>query len=246
MDRKIAVITGASRGIGRSIAITLAKQGYEIVINYNDSEKDAQKTLKDVKIFTDGMLIKADVAKISDVEKMSDIIKEKYENIDVLVNNAGKILRPGNWNKVTDADWDRTYQINAKGTFNCIRLMSHLFRTDKVGHIINIASTVGESGAAAVISYGAAKAAVINMTLAFAKEFAPNIVVNAVAPGNIDTEMTLAAGKDLVDWIISVTPMKRLGTPQEVADLVSFLASDNANFITGQVISIDGGYSLKI
>ena len=246
MDRKIAVITGASRGIGRCIAITLAKQGYEIVINYNDSEKEAQKTLADVKNYTDGTLVKADVSKFSDVQKMSNIIKEKYGNIDVLVNNAGKILRPGNWNIVTDIDWDRTYQINAKGTFNCIRLMSHLFRKDKVGHIVNIASTVGESGAAAVISYGASKAAVINMTLAFAKEFAPNIVVNAVAPGNIDTEMTSGAGKDLVDWIINVTPMHRLGTPQEVADLVAFLGSDNSNFITGQVISIDGGYSLKI
>lgn len=245
MRKKVAVVTGASRGIGRSIAITLAKLNYQVIVNYNKCEKEALDVLAEIRKYSEGMLCKADVSEMQEVKYMAKQIKDNYGVIDVLVNNAGKIIRPGQWDVISDEDWDRTYQINAKGAFNCIKVMEPLFNKESVGHIINIASTVGEAGGAAVVAYGAAKAALINMTLSFAKQFAPDIVVNAVAPGNIDTEMTRGAGKDLVDWVIDVTPLKRLGTAQEVADLVAFLCSDNANFITGQIIDIDGGYSWR-
>lgn len=240
---RVAVVTGASRGIGKAIAVTLAKDGFDVVLNYNKSVEKAEQTLLEVRDISNGYMYQADVSDTDAVKGMVNFVKERYGKIDVLVNNAGKIIRPGNWDIITDYDWDLTYKINAKGMYNCVRYFAPLFTNERIGHIVNLSSTVGECGAAPVISYGAAKAAVINMSRSFARQFAPNIMVNVVAPGNIDTDMTAGAGKELVDWTIGVTPLKRLGKPQEVADLVCFLCSDKANFITGQVIDIDGGYA---
>ena len=242
--KKVAVVTGASRGIGKSIAIKLAEEGYEVVINYNQSESDAKDTLEKVNKYTKGMIIKADVSKREEVKKMAEEISKKYACIDVLVNNAGAILRPGNWDKISDEDFNKTLDINVKGVHNCIYYLKPLLNKEKVTHIVNIASTVGENGAAGVLAYGAAKAAVINITKSLAKEFAPSITVNAISPGNIATEMTAGAGEELISYVCENTPMKRLGEPKEVAELAAFLASDKANFITGQVINIDGGYAL--
>ena len=245
MKKKTVVVTGASRGIGRCIAVSFARQGYVVVANYNESRAAAEETLAQINTYSEGYIYKADVSDSDEVKALAQFVKATVGVIDVLVNNAGKIVRPGNWDVISDDDWDYTYKVNAKGTYLCIKELVPLFRNNSVGLIISISATVGATGAAAVIAYGAAKASVINMTKSFAAAFAPDITVNSVAPGNIDTDMTTGAGKELVDWIVSVTPMKRLGTPQEVADLVIFLGSDKANFITGQVIDIDGGYSWR-
>lgn len=245
MKKKVALVTGASRGIGKAIAIDLAKNNYIVVINYFSNEEEAKEVLKEVNLYSEGYLIKADVSSIREVNNMYEKVKEEYNRLDVLVNNAGAIIRPGGWKEISEKDWQRTIDINLKGVFNCIKVFADLLRKSLNGRIINLTSTVGISAVAPVIAYGAAKAGVINLTNAFAKELAPNITVNAIAPGNIDTDMTRGAGKELVDWVIDNTPMKRLGEPEEVAYLVSFLASEKSSFITGQIIEIAGGYDLR-
>jgi 3-oxoacyl-[acyl-carrier protein] reductase len=244
MDRKIAVVTGASRGIGRCIAFQLAKENYYVVANYCNNSTQAKDTLLNIKNYSDGMCIRADVSDVDAVKKMKTDIIKLFGKIDVLVNNAGSIVRPGHWREIDEEAWDRTFAINTKGAFNCIRAFAELLDKNGHGKIVNIASTVGEDGVAAVAAYSAAKAAVINITKMFAKELAPSITVNAVSPGNINTEMTQGAGPEIVKAVIEATPLKRLGEPFEVAHLVSFLCSEKASFITGQIIDIDGGFSL--
>lgn len=140
---KVALVTGASRGIGKSIAIKLAKLGYAVIINYKSSEEDAKDTLDIVNKYSRGLLIRADVSDIKDIKNMADKISEEYDHIDLLVNNAGSIIRPGNWDKISDEDFDNTININAKGVYNGIRYMKSLFNKDNICHIVNIASTVG-------------------------------------------------------------------------------------------------------
>lgn len=243
--KKVALVTGASRGIGKSIAVDLAKSNYIVIINYLKCDSEAKKTLSEVLKYSDGILIKADVSDVDAVESMKKTIEDNYGRLDVLVNNAGQIIRPGDWENISTTDWDRTFDVNCKGTFNCIKTFAPLLKSSQSGRIVNLASTVGFAAAPPVIAYSAAKASIINMTNAFAKALAPNVTVNAVAPGNIDTEMTQSAGERLVKWVIDATPMKRLGQPEEVAALVNFLCSDNASFITGQIIEIAGGYDLR-
>lgn len=245
MKNKVAVVTGASRGIGKAIAIELAKNNIDVVINYTKNEVAAEKTLSEVKKYADGICIKADVSNQNEVAEMKNIVKERFGQVDILVNNAGVIVRPGDWKNISNESFNRTLDVNLKGCFNCIKEFSSLISTSKEGRIVNLSSTCGKSGVTAVVAYSAAKAGVINLTNQFAKELAPNVTVNAVAPGNIDTDMTREAGDNLIDYVINETPCKRLGTAEEVANLVSFLVSDKAAFITGQVIDIDGGYNLR-
>ena len=245
MEKRVALVTGASRGIGRAIAIDFAKNDYIVVINYFSNEEYAKEVLDEVNLYSEGYLVKADVSNIDDVNKICEEIKEKYNRLDVLVNNAGAIIRPSGWNEISEENWQRTIDINLKGVFNCIKIFNELLNKSENGRIINLTSTVGISAATPVIAYSAAKAGVINLTNAFAKELAPNITVNAIAPGNIDTDMSRSAGQELIDWVIENSPMKRLGKPEEVAYLVTFLASEKASFITGQVIEVAGGYDLR-
>lgn len=245
MKKRVALVTGASRGIGKAVAIDLAKNNYIVVINYLTNETKALEVLEEVNKYSEGYLFKADVSKTDEVEKMRKDIIEKYGQIDVLVNNAGAIIRPGNWDIISDEDWSKTIDINLKSCFLCIKTFANDLKMSNYGRIINLTSTVGRSGCTPVIAYGAAKAGIVNLTNAFAKELAPNITVNAIAPGNIDTDMTTGAGEALVNRVIDNTPMKRLGKPEEVAYLVSFLASEKSSFITGQVIDVAGGYDLN-
>ena len=240
--KKVAVVTGASGGIGSAIAITLAREGYLVVGSYYKSKDNAEKTLMEVRRYSDGIMIQVDVSVTDEVMRMASIVEQKFDGINCLVNCAGHIYRPEIWNLIDDDQWNNSYLVNAKGTYNCIRAFRRLFRDNTVGRIVNIASIVGKNGSPNVIAYSAAKAAVINLTKSFAESFAPNILVNSVSPGNIDTEMTMSADKSFIDHVIDATPLHRLGTAQEVADVVSFLCSDKASFIVGQNIDVDGGY----
>ena len=241
---KVAVVTGISRGIGKSIALELAKDGFVVIGSYYEKKEEAELVLEEINRYSSGFIFRVDVSNVNEVNDLYNFVVEKYDKLDVLVNNAGAIIRPGDYKGISDNDFNKTIDINLKGTFNCIKIFADLIKKSSNGRIINLASTVGREGCTPVVAYSVAKAGVINLTKAFARELAPNVTVNAIAPGNIDTDMTKSAGGALVSWVIDNTPMKRLGEPEEVAYLVSFLASEKASFITGQIIDVAGGYDL--
>ncbi|MCD6477919.1 MAG: 3-oxoacyl-ACP reductase FabG [Candidatus Aenigmarchaeota archaeon] len=246
LRNKVAIITGSGRGIGKAIAIEFAREGCVVVVNYLHSEEEAMKTVEEIKqIGSDAFPIKADVSKINDVKMMIEKTLEKFGRVDILVNNAGVITRPGDYKNMSEEDFNKTIDVNLKGVYNCIKAVIPAMKKQGNGRIINIASVFGMLGAAPVAAYCAAKAGVINLTKSFAKELAPEILVNCVAPGTIDTEMTRAGGEELIKWISENTPLKRIGNPQEIGKAVLFLASDDSSFITGHTLVVDGGYSLK-
>lgn len=191
------------------------------------------------------MSIAADIAKPLEVQRLVKETIENFGSIDVLVNNAGLIIRPGDWKNTGETEWDRTIDVNLKGTFYCIKTVAPYMLEQKKGKIVNISSAFGLIGSGGAIAYTAAKAGVINLTKTFAKVLAPYVNVNAVCPGTIETEMTLAAGDEFIRKVIEGTPLKRIGSPEDVANAVAFLASDKANFITGHALLVDGGYILK-
>jgi len=216
-----------------------------VVANYLTSEEQAKELVRHISEFSKAIAVRADVADATQVRILVEQTLKAFGRADVLVNNAGAILRPGDWQSMTEEVWQRTLDTNLLGVLNCIRSFAPVFLRQESGKIINITSTYGILGAAPVIAYTTAKAGVINMTHAFAKELAPFVTVNAVAPGNIDTEMTRAAGEEFIHSTIEATPLRRLGQPEDVANAVSFLASPKADFITGQVIVVDGGHMLR-
>lgn len=241
---KVALVTGAGRGLGRAIAVELAKAGAKIAINYIDNKEDAEETLRLVNEHSSGGIFNADVSQPSEVQRMVEQIVAEYGRIDVLVNNAGVILRPGNWDQQSDEDMARTIDVNLKGQLNCIRAIAPIMQNNKSGRIVNIASTNGQTGTPAILAYSAAKAGVINATLAMAKALANDgVTVNTVSPGVFDTDMTHDASEELVKWTIDNTPLGRLGEPREIGEAVKFLAE--SDFITGHVLVVDGGFSLK-
>ena len=245
MSKKVAAVTGASRGIGRAIALELAKEGMNVIVNYLNSEDEAFDLVKEINVFSNAIAIKADVSDIKQVKALLDKAINTFGQVDVLINNAGAIFRDGDWQGISEESWNNTIDTNLKGNFNCIKTFAPIFLKQKYGRIVNITSTFGIMGAAGVIAYTAAKAGIINMTKSFAKEFAPYITVNAIAPGIIDTVMTTGAGEELVNSFIDSTPLKRLGRPEEIAYAISFLVSPKADFITGHVLVVDGGQMLK-
>ncbi len=242
---KTVLITGASRGIGREIAIKFASEGYNIILNYNSSEKKAKDLTKQIKKFgVKCLTVKADVSIESEVVAMVDLALKEFGRIDVLVNNAGVALSKL-FQLTTNDEIARVFGVNAFGVINCSKAVVPSMVSEKAGKIINISSIWGKVGASMETIYSASKGAVIAFTKALAKELAPSgICVNCVCPGVIDTDMLLEYTAEDKKELKEQTPLNRLGTPQDVANAVYFLASDNAGFVTGQVVTVDGGFAL--
>lgn len=239
---KCAIVTGASRGIGKAIALKLASLGANIVINYRSSEKEALEVENEIKeMGVQAVCIKADISKLDEVENLIKSAKEKFGSIDIIVNNAG-ITKDNLILRMKEKDFDDVIDVNLKGVFNCLKSITPIMVKQKKGKIINISSVVGISGNTGQVNYAASKAGIIGMTKSLAKEIGSRgINVNAVAPGFIDTEMTESLGDKIKEEAKKNIPLKRFGTVEDVANIVAFLASDESDYITGQVIHVDGG-----
>ena len=239
---KVALVTGASRGIGQATAIDLAKAGADIVVNFIGNEAVAQETVEAIEALgRKAIKIKADVGNAEDVQAMVDEAVAAFGHIDILVNNAG-ITRDGLLIRMKDSDWDDVLNINLKGVYLVTKAVAKLMVKQRAGRIINMTSVSGVTGNVGQANYAAAKAGVIGFTKTCAKELAARgITVNAVAPGFIETAMTDVLPEKIKEGIAATVPFGRMGQPEEIASVVTFLVSDFASYITGQVLNVDGG-----
>ena len=240
-DKNI-IVTGATRGIGKEIALTLAQNGANIAINYRNYNEEVEELINSIKEFgVDAIAVKCDVSKSDEVDNFISEVKNHFSSIDVLVNNAG-ITKDGLLLRMKDEDFNSVLDVNLKGTFNTTKSISPIMIKQKHGKIINISSVVGIVGNAGQCNYAASKAGVIGFSKSVARELASrNINVNVVAPGYIDTDMTKSLPDKVKDEILKSIPMKKMCNPKEVANLVLFLSSSLSDYITGQVINVDGG-----
>ena len=241
---KVILITGASRGIGKATALSFAKEGAKVIVNYNNAEKEANDVVKEIsKIGSEAIAIKCDVSKEEEVKKMiSDGIK-KFSKIDILVNNAGIVFDVPLFEKTLE-QWNKTLGVNLIGVFLCSKYAAPHIKKQKSGAIINISSTNGlDTLSTESADYDASKAGVISLTKNLASELAPNIRVNCIAPGWVNTDINKGLPKDYVAEETEHILLKRFGKPEEIAKAVLFLASDDASFITGTTLVVDGGYS---
>ncbi len=245
LSGKTALVTGASRGIGREIAIQMGAAGAFVVINYQGSLEGANSTLEAVKeAGGEGMVYACNIADYAAAKKMMEDILAQRKTLDILVNNAG-ITKDALLMKMTEQAFDDVIQVNLKGTFHCMQLVSRQMLKQRSGRIINISSVTGVMGNGGQVNYAASKAGVIGMTKSAARELASRgITVNAIAPGFIETDMTAVLTEGVKDKIQESIPMKRLGAPADVAALARFLATEEAGYITGQVICVDGGMAM--
>ncbi|SHK18773.1 3-oxoacyl-[acyl-carrier protein] reductase [Anaerobranca californiensis DSM 14826] len=240
--KKTVLVTGASRGIGRETAKLFAQNGYNVAINYYKGEEAAESLYRELKTKNFSVVkVKGDVRDKTQVEEMVRTIYNTFGSIDVLVNNAG-VAQEKLFTDITEEDWDWIFDVNVKGVFNCCQSVLPAMISKKRGKIINISSIWGITGASCEVHYSAAKAAVIGFTKALAKEVGPsNIQVNCVCPGIIETDMIASIDEEIKEELKRETPLGVIGTPRDIAEVVLFLASDKGNFITGQIISPNGG-----
>ena len=241
-EGKVAVVTGASRGIGREVALSFAREGAKLVITArNTSLLESLAKEMEAQGYSKPLIFELDVKESQNVDEVVDKILDKCERIDILVNNAG-VTRDGLFVRLTDADWDEVLDTNLKGTFYCMRAVGRVMIRQRGGKIINMASVIGLIGNAGQANYAASKAGIIALTKSVAKELGSrHVLVNAIAPGFIETEMTQGLSDLVKDKILRSIPVGCFGKPADVAKTALFLASEESNFITGQVITVDGG-----
>lgn len=242
LEGKKALVTGASRGIGREVALELARQGADVAINYSGSEAKANEVVDEIKALgRKAFAIQCDVANSESVTSMIKEVVEQFERVDILVNNAG-ITRDNLLMRMKEDEWDSVINTNLKGVFLCTKAVTRQMMKQRSGRIINMASIVGVSGNAGQANYVAAKAGVIGLTKTTAKELASRgITVNAIAPGFISTDMTGELPVDVQKAMLDQIPLARFGDPKDIAAVASFLASDASKYMTGQTLHVDGG-----
>ena len=240
-ENKVALITGGTRGIGKAIAKKFAENGYDLIINYVSENTDLEKLKKDINSNNEILFVRANVGDFNSCEELVKKAIQKFGKIDVLVNNAG-ITRDNLIMRMKEEDFDKVINTNLKGTFNVTKNVVPYMMKKRSGKIVNISSVVGVSGNAGQCNYAASKAGIIGLTKSIAKELASrNILANCVAPGFIDTDMTEVLSDSVKENINSQIPLKRMGTAEEIAKAVYFLAGEDNTYITGQVLNIDGG-----
>lgn len=241
--RQTVLITGASRGIGRQTALTLARNGYNVAVNYHTSEAEAKSLVRELAALgADAECFRADVSSFNEVKKMYGECKKRFAAVSALVNNAG-FSEQSLFTDITDGMWDRIQGVNLKGVFNCSKAFLPDMISAKKGKIINISSVWGQTGAALEVHYSAAKAGVIGLTKALAKETAPcGITVNCICPGAVETDMLSCLSTDEITALCEEIPLGRTGSPDDVANAALYLLSPGADYITGQVLSVNGGF----
>lgn len=243
--KQTAIVTGGSRGIGRAVAMRLAKDGMNLVINYRGNSAAAEETERLCReLGAEVLLVQGDVSRTEDCEKLATQAKEAFGRVDVLVNNAG-ITRDGLLARMTEEDFRAVLDVNLVGPWNMMKAVNRIMMKQRYGRIVNLSSVTGLMGNMGQTNYAAAKAGIVGMTKSYAREVASRgLTVNAVAPGFIDTDMTEAMPEGAKDKIITGIPMGRTGKPEDVAEAVAFLASEQAGYITGEVLRVDGGMAM--